>query len=375
MDILNKEELGYIALFQSTIVLIGFLQTGIIYGGYRLISFSPDRKENANNAVMTYLLSLFIVMGIGFAILSFLLPINWFWGAGILVGISSLWNNWITNLHVGLGRTKLLSALMLASIMLSFLGIPVLYKFQIVGAVLIIAIQPITFIVLSYIYNRDFKFKLTFRSIPYIRICLKYGFVPFLTGILYYVNLQFERWIIGLDLGVKALGEYFLVFVYCSLFLVIPSALATINFPKMMKLLRNTKVKGFSFIKVFKLYYIELGAYLILMFIATFWILPLIVEILLPAHKGGIQYVKIVFWGLLPFTLVDPISILINAKLHYKELLYVYIFAVLISSGSYAYLYFNHLGSLKSYSYVNVIFFSSVSVGYLVYFLTNGRRK
>jgi hypothetical protein len=89
----------------------------------------------------------------------------------------------------------------------------------------------------------------------------------------------------------------------------------------------------------------------------------------------GLQFVKIVFWGLVPFSLIDPLSFIINAKLHYKELLYVYIFAVSVSVSCYAFLYFNKLGSLINYSYVNVIFFSTVSLGYVIYFFTKGWRS
>lgn len=374
MAVLNKEQLGYIALFQSVIILVGFLQTGIIHGGYRMVSFSIERRKTANNAVMFYLMALFIIAGIGLLLYSILFNFNWFLITGVAIGLFSLWTNWITNLYIALGRTRLLSIIMLASILISLLGLPLLYIRGVLGAVLLLSIQPIAFIILSLIFNRDFAFKLQKKSIPYIKLCLRYGFIPFFTGLLYYLNLQLERFVIGFDLGVKSLGEYFLVFVYSAIFLVIPGALATVNFPKMMKSLRATKVGEFKFFSIFGIYYAELVTYMVFVYLATYWVLPPLIKHFLPAHLIGVTFVKIVFWGLVPFSLIDPISFIINAKLHYKELLYVYIFALVVSVSSYAFLYFNRRGSLINYSYVNVIFFSTVSLGYVIYFFTKGKR-
>jgi O-antigen/teichoic acid export membrane protein len=374
MAVLNKEQLGYIALFQSVIILIGFLQTGIIHGGYRMISFSIERKKNANNAVMTYLMSLFVIAGACLLVYSVFFKFNWFLITGVAIGLFSLWTNWITNLYIALGRTRLLSIITLVSILISLLGLPLLYVKGVLGAVLLLSIQPIAFIILSFIFNSDFAFKLQKKNIPIIMLCLRYGFIPFFTGILYYLNLQLERFVIGFDLGLKALGEYFLVFVYSAVFLVIPGALATLNFPKMMKSLRSTKIGEFKFFSIFGIYYAELVSYMIFVYLCTYLALPVVIRTFLPAHMVGVHFVKIVFWGLVPFSLIDPISFIINAKLHYKELLYVYIFALTVSVSCYAFLYFNKLGSLINYSYVNVIFFSTVSLGYVIYFFTKGRR-
>src|SRR6202000_3417608 len=118
--------------------------------------------------------------------------------------------------------TRLLSIITLVSILISLLGLPLLYVKGVLGAVLLLSIQPIAFIILSFIFNSDCAFKLQKKNIPIIMLCLRYGFIPFFTGILYYLNLQLERFVIGFDLGLKALGEYFLVFVYSAVFLVIP---------------------------------------------------------------------------------------------------------------------------------------------------------
>lgn len=374
MSVMNKEDLGYMAVFQSVIVVVGFFQTGVIHGGYRMISFSIGRKRNANNAVMSYIVILYILAAIILCCYSFLVEFNWFLVFGIIIGLVSLWGNWVTNLHIALGRTKLLSVLMFISIIVSMFGIPILYINPIYGGVLLLSIQPIVFIVLSFVFNKDFYFQLDTKSLGYIKLCLKYGFIPFFTGILYYLNLQVERAVIGFDLGIAALGEYYLVFVYTSVFLVIPGALATLNFPKMMKNLRSLKAGEFRFFKLFGRYMVELIAYLIVAFFATFWILPFVVNKFLPEHSSGVQYVHVIFWGLVAFTLADPITFIINAKLHYKQLLFVYILALFVSMTSYAFLYYNKLGTLVTYSYVNVLFFLSVSVGYMAYFVTKGRR-
>lgn len=373
MDILSKEELGYMALFQSMILIVNFFQMGVIYGGYRLISFSVSRQKKANDTIVTYLAFLFIFFIASFFIINFFIPINWFWTAGLAVGLLSLWSNWISNMHVALGRTNKLSYITLASIVLSFSAMPLLYTSSIVGAVALIGLQPIFLILLSYVFNKDFGFKIDLENKLYIKLVIRLGFVPFLTGVLHYVNLQIERWIIGLDLGVEALGEYYLVFLYVSLFAVIPGALGTLNFPKFIKSLsQHNSNKGL--VEIFKIYYIEILLYLLLISFGTFIIMPWLIEIFLPKHISGIKYVQIVFIGLVFFTLIDPISFIINAKLHYRELLYIYMGALAVSILCYSFLYFNKLGSLVNYSYVNVLFYLSVSFGYILYFIVKGSK-
>jgi O-antigen/teichoic acid export membrane protein len=373
MDVLSKEELGYMALFQSMILIVNFFQMGVIYGGYRLISFSVSRQKKANDAIVTFLAFLFILFIAFFLIINFFIPINWFWTAGLAVGLLSLWSNWISNMHIALGRTNKLSYIILSSIVLSFSAMPLLYINSIFGAVALIGLQPIFFILLSYVFNNDFGFKIDFNNKLYIKLIIRLGFIPFLTGILHYINLQIERWIIGLDLGVAALGEYYLVFLYVSLFAVIPGALGTLNFPKFMKSL-NQRNSDNGLVEIFKIYYIEILLYLILISFGTFIIMPWLIEIFLPKYISGIEYVQIVFIGLVFFTLIDPISFIINAKLHYRDLIYIYIGSLTVSILCYSFLYYNKLGSLVNYSYVNVLFYLSVSFGYILYFVLKGSK-
>jgi O-antigen/teichoic acid export membrane protein len=371
MDLLSKEELGYIALFQSMILIVTFFQMGVIYGGYRLISFSILRQKKANNTVITYLFILIVFFLISFFIVNYFIPINWFWTAGLVVGLLSLWANWVSNMHIALDRTDKLSLIILASILLSFAGIPFLNTYPTFGAVALLGLQPFFIILFSYIFNKDFGFKIDFKNTLYFKLVIKLGFIPFLTGVLHYINLQIERWVIGFDLGIKALGDYYLVFLYVSLFSVIPGAIASLNFPEYMKVLSlNNSEK--SLVEIFKVHYLEIIFYMLIVSFGTFFIMPWCIKMLLPMHISGIKYVKIVFVGLFFFTLVDPISFIINAKLHYKELLYIYIGSLVVSAISYCFLYFNNFGSLVNYSFVNVIFYISVSLGYVVYFFRKG---
>jgi O-antigen/teichoic acid export membrane protein len=202
----------------------------------------------------------------------------------------------------------------------------------------------------------------------------KYGFVPFFVGILYYVNQQAERWVIGYSLGIESLGEYYLVFLFTTIFLVVPSALAAINFPKSMKLIRNIQNNKKSFLELFGLYYLELAIYISITFIGTYYILPILVETFLPAHIVGVSFVKIIFWGLCLYTLVDPITFVLNAKLHYKELVIIYTVSLIVSLSCYLYLYVNQLSSLRNFAFVNVIFLVCVALGYIVYFQVKGKK-
>ncbi len=374
MDVLSKRELGYIAIFQSIIVIVGFLQIGTITGGYRLVSFSKDRYKSANNAVITFLMLLLLFTIIGIMLYSTIYGWNWFLIIGTFVGFASLFTNWWANLQIGLGRNKRLSILTFASVLISLTCIPLLYVNSLYGAIALLGLQPISFILLSYIFNRDFEFEISIKSYPYIKLIIRFGFVPFFVGILYYISQQAERWVIGYSLGIESLGEYYLVFLFTTVFLVVPSALGAINFPKSMKLFRNSQENKKSFFELFGLYYLELSIYILVTFIGTYFVLPILVEQFLPEHIIGISYVKIVFWGLCIYTLVDPITFVLNAKLHYKELVIIYTVSLIASLSSYLYLYTNQLSSLRNFAFVNVIFLVCVALGYIVYFRLKGKK-
>ena len=111
------------------------------------------------------------------------------------------------------------------------------------------------------------------------------------------------------------------------------------------------------------------------MFLVTFYLLPIIVDELIPQFNSGVQYVHIVFYGLVFFTLIDPISFIINAKLHYRDLVYIYIFSVLMSIICYWYIFSNGIGSLLNYSYVNLVFYISISIGYVIYYFFKGKKS
>ena len=375
MDVLSKKDLGYIAIFQSIIAIVGFLQIGSITGGYRLVSFSKERYKAANNTVVTFLIFLLSFTSIIIVYYSLITNWNFFLILGIFVGIASLLTNWWSNLHIALERTKLLSILTFTSVLISLLFIPILYYNPLYGAILLIGAQPVSFILLSYFFNKDFHFKISFKSIIYFKLVIKYGFVPFFVGILYYVNQQAERWIIGYSLGVESIGEYYLVFLYSTIFLVVPSTLATVNFPNLMKFIRSNHINKKSFIEIFGLYYLQLITYIIISFLLSYYLLPQLVGKFLPHHLIGVSFVKIIFWGLSIYTLVDPITFILNAKLHYKELITIYLVSLIFSLTSYFYLYFNNLSSLTNFAYVNVIFFTCVALGYILYFFVKGKNS
>jgi hypothetical protein len=373
MDLLNKDSLGYLAIFQSVIVIVSFFQIGVLHGGYRIISFSVERKNFTNAVVSNFLLFLSFLSVCCLIFYSSIWEFSWFIVTAVFVGLISLWASWFTNLYLGLGKSKQLSNMIFFSIIFSLFFIPFLYWYGIFGAVLIISMQPLSFVILSLVLNKDFRFSYDLKSLFKIKMLANYGFIPFLTGVLYLANMQLERFVIGADLGVTSLGDYYLVFVYTSIFMVGPSALGMLNFPPLMKELRSNKNK--SFFSVFKVYYIELLAYISLVILLTLFVLPSIIEVYLPSHIQGIKYVNIIFIGLILYCLIDPISFLINARLDYKQLITIYIYAIIISLASYAFIFYSRIGSLIYYSYVNLLFFISLFLGYIVYIIFNGMNK
>ena len=221
MRVLDLRELGVISLVQTIFMFVGLLQMGLLNGGYRIVSLGKSADfEKTNNTIYSYLL-LLLPFGIVFCVCSTLF--GWISDMSftllvisVVFGIFTLLNNWFHNILIGEQKLSEVNRINIVSYGLSALMLPLAYWFGFAGGMGVIMMQPLAFVIMSLLRNKELiPTGFTFRW-KYIRYILTFGFIPFLGGIFAAIYTQVERWSVNEVLGVEALGGFYLVFLYVS---------------------------------------------------------------------------------------------------------------------------------------------------------------
>ncbi len=325
MKFLGLYDLGVLTIIQTIIMSIGLLQLGFLNGGYRIFSIGDHREtERINNQIFTYigvLFSFLFLVGICLFKLKFRIT-HFLIFVGIIIGISSMICNWLTNTLIAKQLFKRLNEINLISALISILSLPLAYYLRINGAILILFIQPISFIFFCLLLQKELRPTHFLIDKLLIGSILKYGFIPFLMGIFALITTQIERWSILGGLGTISLGKFYLVFLYSSLYVLIPSSINNLFFSNTMRLykshdynrLRHTLTKYYNFVII----------------ILTFLFLSPIISYLLPAHIEGIKFVYWILPGLALISMSEPIGLLYNASVILKPMFWAYFSSVLL---------------------------------------------
>jgi len=328
---LNFYELGLITIIQTIMLFISMLQLGLLNGGYRI--FSLGKKEDnrqTNNTIFTYIVLMLVVLIVGSLLVNVLYPIDiYIVLLGIITGAVALCANWLTNVLIALARLKELNRLNTITNLLTLVTLPLIVYWGFYGAISTLIIQQLAFICLVLLLYKDTRPDKIEFNLSFIKWILTFGFIPFLTGILYYVNIQIERWSIKFWLGTDTLGMFYLAIVYTTLFNMVPSSLNNLFFPSTMQAFTN---KDFTAVKKgLRNYNLLLWAYSIGTVIITALFIEYFVLLLFPKHIIGIKYVYAILPGLIAIALSGPIGLLFNASVILRPMLWAYMVGTLIT--------------------------------------------
>lgn len=346
---LNFYELGLITIIQTIMLFISMLQLGLLNGGYRI--FSLGKKEDnrqTNNTIFTYIVLMLVVLIVGSLLVNILYPIDiYIVLLGITTGVVALCANWLTNVLIALARLKELNRLNTITNLLTLATLPLIVYWGFYGAISTLIIQQLAFICLVLLLYKDTRPDKIEFNLSFIKWILTFGFIPFLTGILYYVNIQIERWSIKFWLGTDTLGRFYLAIVYTTLFNMVPSSLNNLFFPPTMQAFTN---KDFPAVKKgLRNYNLLLWAYSIGTVIITALFIEYFVLLLFPKHIIGIKYVYAILPGLIAIALSGPIGLLFNASVILRPMLWAYMVGTLITIISIAVLV-----NLKQFTLLNM---------------------
>ncbi len=324
MKYLNMGDLGTISLIQTVILFISLLQFGLINGGYRIFSLDrADEQNNVNNLLFSFFGLISLSLSFFWVVLKIfnvqLIISNNILLVAIVSGIFSLITNWLTNTLIGKRKIKEINKINFISTTISLLILPTVTIWGMYGAIASLILQPLLFVVITLILHKDLRPKTFNLNIRLARHVLSFGFIPFLAGIFVILNTQIERWSIAQILGTEALGNYYLVFLYSTLFIILPSSLLNIFFPKAIYSYENGSMPSFrNLILIFTRINI---IYLTVVGLLTFFTLQLFIDIILPLHSNNTRYVIIYLPGLIANILSNTFSLIFNSCLQLKPLL------------------------------------------------------
>lgn len=325
MKWLGLEELGLISLVQTVIQFIGLFQFGLINGGYRMFSLNKvQEQEKVNNLLFTFLgLFLFIFLIVWLIIVAIgrtLLMNNDLLLVAIFTGIITLANNWLNNTLVGKQKLGEINKINLISIGVSLLSLPLIYYFGFWGALISVIVHPLCFVFLTLKRNKELRPSRLFIDPELIKEILHYGFIPFLSGIFVMLNLQVERWSIAAFLGKEELGRFYLVFLFHTLFMLIPTSVQSVFFPRAVRSYDEGNL--FEFNSVIKKLSIVITIYDLAIVIVTILLLKPVVSAIFPLHVDNVIYVFMFLPGLLAWSLDSILSLILNSSLRLNVLLY-----------------------------------------------------
>jgi O-antigen/teichoic acid export membrane protein len=315
-------ELGLITMFQTVIMLIGMLQFGLINGGYRIFLLEvEENNKRINNLFFSFigLLTVFLFCILIFFLFFKMRLSNILLIISLATGVMGLMVNWMTNIMIGRQLLGQLNRINLISGIISVALLPLAYRYKLYGAVFVLLAQPLIFIVYSFSKYPDLRPTGFLFDIKLTQKILHYGFIPFLAGVFLLINTQIERWSILNILGPEGLGRFYLVFLFSTIFVLIPNSLLNLFFPQCIKYYES---KDYSlFRKQLKKYIILLAGYMIIAVLCTIIFLRPFISLFLPAHNNNIGFVFNYLPGLLALCFCAPFTIIFNAAVKLKPIL------------------------------------------------------
>ncbi|MES3025490.1 MAG: hypothetical protein V4857_28265 [Pseudomonadota bacterium] len=336
MKSLGLVELGVLVFVQAIAQGVVMLQFGLINGGYRIYATDAERDQvKINNLLFSFfgcLLGALVLLwagvaasGIAFEVSDPMLL------AGALLGIAMLASNWLTNTLLGSKLIAELNSINLLAVAIGVAVLPVAYFWGLWGALGATAAQPLVFVLLCLWRNKQLRPTRWAYDRALLGRVIGFGFIPFVAGIFVLLNYQIERWAIAGMLGAEALGRFYLVFLYASLFALVPGAVSSIFFPDAIRAFQSGRMDEFR--RIIRKHLVMLLAYLVPVLLLTVFALPPLVALVFPIHRENVGFVFLFLPGLVALVLCDPLTQVLNSALRLQVILWTGLASIVMFGG------------------------------------------
>ncbi|WP_220128464.1 hypothetical protein [Sphingomonas sp. CGMCC 1.13658] len=326
MLVLDYDKLGLVTLLQSVILLVGALQFGFLNGGYRLLCDGASEASTRINDVVYTALCVIGIISIAAALLAMPFSQNLSFALVLLVGAAAggwtLVRTWVANQLIAFAELRMLNRATLLAAIASLALLVLVPAWPLLACMASVAAQPVVFVAYVLARRADLRPRAISFDMILVRRIMASGFIVFLTGIFLQANTQFERWYVVGTLGIDSLGHLYLVFLFITLFNLMPTTFDAIFLPRLVRSRRDGDMpavaQGIRSFLVVQLSYC-LAAALALAVLAA----P-VLKLILPRYLPDLRYVYVVAPGLILFTLATPFAIVFNVLIRYRTYLLAY---------------------------------------------------
>lgn len=327
---LPDNDLGLVMIFQAVIALLGLAQIGLFNGGLRIFSIDKEKPnyETVNNTNITFsslITILFIIVTFfGYFVFKFNLAI--FIIAAVSGGFELL-KNWFSNLLIARKKLREINYLNFTSAFVSALLAITIFSWGVYGALISISSSYIFFVLLFIIKQKEYR--LTKISINWasLKKMLKFGFVPFLSGIAVLLNNQIDRFFIVETISLDALGQFYLATTFLSIFNLLPANLNSLFLPTAINC--YTEKQFHKTFRITKKYFLILLSYSCLSLLLLFFFGEMVVNLIFPEKIDQLKYLFIMLPGIFAITLSQPFGFLLYVVLNLKAIFWSNVFSLI----------------------------------------------
>lgn len=307
MKSLDLASLGQVTLMATLIMLVGFVQVGLINGAYNQYA---ARDREVNRRIVELMTTGVLVLIPPAIIVTWILQkteilVEVVWPAtlafGVAAGIATLASTWLNNALIAdghLGRSNLIN---LSAVLLSLLAAFLSLDYGLGAALSSLLLQPLIVAFAAMVLDPNLRPRSLGVHRETLELIFRLGLMPFLAGLTVLLMYQVERWSIAAVLGSEALGEFYIVLMYTAFFGLIPDALLNVYFPQAKRaFVAYDPQLLMTFVRHHQR---DLLAYCLLAVVVTVFLMPPAIERFLPAFTGSAGLVYYALPGLVLFTL------------------------------------------------------------------------
>jgi len=330
MRTLDHGDLGQVAMLQTIVVVVGFVQLGLLNGGYRLyVGADSSNAAQINNTVMTNIASIGVL----------LLPAVSLWlliggihipnvATGTLlfacvIGVVTMGSTWVNNTLIAQARLGTSSAVNLCASTASFLVALAHGPDKLQLALFALLLQPICVLVLTLVIHAPSRPNIAVDA-TLTRKIIEIGFAPYCAAIVALTNFQIERWFIVVKLGSDAMGTYYLTVVYSTIFTLLPISLLNLFYPKTVSAFDRRDKTRFDFL--IRKHLLVICAYLGTTVVLTCALLSWALDHYLKAYAGQQNLVYLALPGLIAYVLFDNVVLILQSA---KKMLNIFLFTLI----------------------------------------------
>lgn len=325
MNSLDLASLGQITLMTTLIMLVGFVQVGLINGAY--LQYAAGDRE-INRQIVELMATCTLVL-VPFAAVAAWALSHWgymskvVWPGtlafGMAAGIVTLASTWLNNALIADGHLGRSNVINISAVLISIVAAFFSSTYGLIAAWLSLLLQPFVIAIGAMLLDSNLRVRSLGIRPATLVLLLRLGWVPFLSGLAVLLMQQFERWSIATVLGSEALGEFYLVLIYTAFFGLVPASLANFYFPQAKRaFVANEQLQLKQFIRHHQR---DLLFYFGLAVVATFLLMPSFLAQYLPAFARHATLVYYALPGLLLLTIRNIASMVLYSTSMMRPLL------------------------------------------------------